>query len=564
VGRTTEGQREVARRERALSANEVQVALCGIFLAALGLRLFLVLALDRTVWGEEPSHLVLAQNFFSGRGYTQYAGIADILVPPGYPLLVGLLEKVVRDWMAASSLWFVLGGTAAILPLFLLGQALYDARSALIACLFFSVSPALVAGTLLSGSLTGPPYLFFLLSGLYFTYRMLSRDRMSDSLLAGLCLSAAYLIQLEGRFYFLVFLAYQLLRLLRGHQTDWRKAGSRLALFVLGFALLALPYLLYLHSVTGKWTFSGHSTQTYAAAKALVHNDPLLYDLEMWGLDPRESEVRYYSSEVMEIPLLTLFFDEPLAFTRDVLANMRRTAQLLSEPEYFGPGLMVLAALGLLAVSWDWRRLAREGFLLLSLLPLSGFWLFYVTRQDLSPALPILFLWAGRGMAYFWRWVERTGKNLRTTRARGSAELWMKSAVLLGVGLVLAARNERLCRNPYPPHIHELKRVAAWVDVNTPPHSVIMTRQPEIAFHANRRWVVLPHAPYPKCLQYARRHGVNYWVLELDVIRTRRPQLIPLLEGRQLPEPLQEIKRIEIPPNKVYVICAMPPGPGSQ
>ncbi len=545
------------RRERTLSPTELRAVLSGIFLLALGLRLLLVLTQDRTVWGDEPAYLDLARNFLSGRGYTHYAGLADVLLPPGYPLLVGLVDGLVQDRMLASSIWFLVGGTAALLPLFLLGRAVYDSRSALLAGLLFAVSPVLAAGTLFGGSLTEPPYWFFLFCGLFFCYQMFERDRWSDSLLAGVCFSAAYLIRLEGRLYFFVFLAYRLLRYLWSSGTNWRRAFGRLALYVLGFGVLAAPYLIYLRSAAGQWTFSGRSTQAYVAAKALMRNDPLLFDLEMWGLDRKGSEVRYYSSDVMEIPLLTLFFEDPVTFTRDILANVRTTCLLLMKTSFFGPVLLLFAALGLVGVSWDWRRVAAEGFLLLGLVPLAGFWLFHVTQRDFSAAVPILALWAGRGIVYFWRWVDRTGKNLRQVRSRGSAERWIKVAVMLLLVVSLLAENYRICRNPYAAHIYELKSVARWIELNTAPHAVIMTRQPEIAFHANRRWVVLPHAPYPKCLEYARSHEVNYWVLESDVIRTRRPHLLPFLEGRRTPEQLEEIKRIEIPPNKSYAIFAM-------
>jgi len=549
----------VPRREYPLSSTELRTALSGVFLIAVGLRLFLILTQDRTVWGDEPAYLILARSFLSGQGYSHYSGLADVYLPPGYPLLVGLANWFVRDWMVASDVWFLVGGAAALLPLFLLGRALYDARTALIAGLIYALSPALAAGTLFGGSLTEPPYLFFLLGGLYFGYQMFERDRWQDSLLAGICFSAAYLIRLEGRLYFFVFLAYRLLRFLWSSETNWRRAFGRLALYALGFGVLAMPYLVYLHSATGEWVLAKRSSQAYVAAKALMRDDLLLYDLEMWGLDPKGQEVRYYSSDGVEIPLLTLFFDDPVEFTKDVFLNAQRTFDLFMQPGFFGSYLMVFVALGLVSVSWDWRRVAGEGFLLLGLLPLAGFWLFNVTPRDVFPALPILALWAGRGLVYFGRWVDRTGKNLRQVRARPTAERWVKALVLLAIAVFLLVMNYRVCRNPYAAHIYELKGVARWIEQNTPPHAVIMTRQPGIAFHAERKWVVLPHAPFPECLQYARSHGVDYWVFESDVIRARRPQLIPLLEGRQVPEELEEIKRIEIPPQKTYAIFAMQP-----
>lgn len=545
------------KKNASLGQAEIRGALAGIFLIAFGLRLVFVMTIDRTVWGDEPSYLWLARNFFSGNGYQHYFGIADTLYPPGFPLLVGLVQGWMPHLAAASSFWYVVAGTATVLPIFLLGKAIYGPAIALLASLLYAISPAMLAGTFFGGTLTEPPYLFFLFSGIYFTHLYFKHDRMRDALLSGLCLGYAYLIRTEGYLCFLLFLLLRLLWLLWDYRTDWRKAYKPLLLFIGGFALFASPYVLYLHSVLGRWTFSGQSTQSYIAAKALLTDDPTRYDLETWGLDPRGREVRIFSQDLPEIPLLTLFFDDPVLFARDLFINAGRSMDLLFAPGFLGALLMLIAIVGLVGVPWDHRRAMGEILLLLSLLPLISYWNYYVLDRHLYPAVPILLFWVARGLVHLSRWIDRTGENLAPLRTRRRPESWLKNTGMLLIVFHLLLVNYRICRDPYAPHIYELKTVARWIYENTLPTAVIMSRQPEIAFHANREWIVFPHAPYPECMKYARSHGADYWVFESDIIRTRRPHLIPYMEARRETEGLEEVYRMEIPPNKTYVVFKM-------
>jgi len=546
----------VKRRQRPIYPSTLKAVLGGIFLIAFGTRLFLVMVSDRTVWGDEPSYLWLADNFLSGKGFTHYQGIPDIMFPPGYPLLVGLARQWTGSLVLASDFWFIAAGTFALIPLLLLGEAIFGWRIALLAGLLYSLSPAMLAGTLFAGTLTEPPYLFFLFSGLYFGYQTLGRDRFLDYFMTGLCFAAAYLIRPEGYLYFLLFFAYRVFRFLYRAEAGGRALG-RLALLAVGFLLLALPYVLYLHSVLGSWTLSGKSTQAYVTAKALVQEDYVKFDLESWGLDWRKKEVRYYSSEVVEIPLLTLFFENPVGFFRDIAINARQSLQHLMATHFFGPYLVLLATLGLFAAPWDRRRAKGEFYLILALLPLAGFWMFHVIERYLYPAVPILLLWASAGMSHLSWWVDRTVGGLWRMRMNRNLEAGIKGLALFALVIFFVGVNYRIWLNPYAPHIYELKSVARWIHENTIASSVIMCRQPEIAYHADRDWVVFPHAPYPECVTYARNHDVDYWIFEGDVIRSRRAHLLPVIEGRwEVPE-LKEVYRMELPPDKVYVIYRM-------
>jgi hypothetical protein len=74
--------------------------------------------------------------------------------------------------------------------------------------------------------------------------------------------------------------------------------------------------------------------------------------------------------------------------------------------------------------------------------------------------------------------------------------------------------------------------VRGWLQNNTAPNAVIMSRQPEVAYQARRRWVAFPHAPYPDCLDYARDRRVDYWNFRNGRRSDGKSHMIPVVEGR--------------------------------
>jgi hypothetical protein len=251
--------------------SELRAFTGGVFLLAFGLRLLLAMTSDRIVWAEEPFYLWMTGNWLNGAGYTVYQGIADIHFPPGFPLLLAFAKFFFHDLSSGILFWYVVAGTATLVPVFLLARELYDDFTALLAGLLYAVSPALLTGMAFDGHPADAPYLFFLMSGCYFLYQVFHRDPLRvDALLAGFSLSIAYLIRNEALLYFLAFLGCWLIQRLVRTEPPWKRVLTRMGLYVGSFVLLATPYVFYLHgqlsarSAEMTWTLSGGSAQSYA------------------------------------------------------------------------------------------------------------------------------------------------------------------------------------------------------------------------------------------------------------------------------------------------------------
>jgi hypothetical protein len=76
---------------------------------------------------------------------------------------------------------------------------------------------------------------------------------------------------------------------------------------------------------------------------------------------------------------------------------------------------------------------------------------------------------------------------------------------------------------------------STWIDSNTPPNAVVMTRNPwEVSFHSERRSVMIPNAEYADIIMTARQYNVTY--LQLDHLGDwkMRPALRDLYEGKEV------------------------------
>ena len=247
-------------------------------------------ALPRVVRWDEAAYQLIARNLLAGRGYFELLGARDLQQPPmvAYLSLLGFTLGLPIHWATSGVVHVLLGGLL-VLPVYGLGHAIYGQRIGLIAGLLVAVFPALAVSPLYWSTMTEPPYLLFVMSGIYATWRA-SRSASGGWGWAagmGLAFGLAYLTRPEALAYLAIMIAY----LVFWRWWDaWsgRRAPARpnnpshrdpsetpevdpasrvpsafgrplllASTAIVVFLLCALPYVVYLHRVTGRWAFSG-------------------------------------------------------------------------------------------------------------------------------------------------------------------------------------------------------------------------------------------------------------------------------------------------------------------
>jgi hypothetical protein len=314
------------------------------------------------------------------------------------------------------------------------------------------------------------------------------------------------------------------------------------AVFV--FLSLAVPYVIYLHRVTGHWAFSGKQGISIGIAWAYVNRSQAMHDQAVASLDSAGREIMWLSPEQFDRGLAGWIAENPRRFIRQVLQNVVDTWQALFHQDLFNPWMLAVIALGLFARPWTRRRARGELLLLLALVPLASTWAFFVLSRFLIIVIPIGLIWAAAGLDHLATWVETSSRNLfcagpvagvascrelRATTGR-ALPLALTIVALLWVGAGVVRREQ-------PAQPWWRVEAAHWLAGHVPPGSPIMTRDSEIPLYAGLPMVAFPNADWPRARAYGLERGAAYLVVDDREIRDIRPQLAPLLDAEN-PQPL--------------------------
>jgi hypothetical protein len=154
--------------------------------------------------------------------------------------------------------------------------------------------------------------------------------------------------------------------------------------------------------------------------------------------------------------------------------------------------------------------------------------------------LPLLLIWTARGLELFSQWLNETAENLLGSLRRWRALLWI-GPVLLVVAFnvwMMPRAWAQIGQGSYRP-AH--KTVGLWLRGVTDRETIVMSRYPAVAFHADTRWVATPNASYEEVLAYAWHKGARYWVIDEAETQTLRKSYEFLITGENTPPELKLI-----------------------
>lgn len=206
---------------------------------------------------------------WSGQGFKDMSGHDQLCFPPAYPAAIGAVARAVHDPFLAGRLMSLLASLGSLVLLHLLARTLFSPTAGLVAAWIFALMQLRISLSTMVWSES--MFAMLVLAGLVLW--VVGRSRAAAGLAAGLALGAASLTRPEGLLVFGVLVLWELAQLVR---RVGQKAASRqsLLLLVAGFAVVSLPYLLYLHSHTGKWQFTAKTAHNWAIASARTEEVP--------------------------------------------------------------------------------------------------------------------------------------------------------------------------------------------------------------------------------------------------------------------------------------------------
>ncbi|MCD6290343.1 MAG: glycosyltransferase family 39 protein [Anaerolineae bacterium] len=510
------------------------------FAVLVGLTMRLIWAgANRVVWGDEPFYLWLGQSWLTGHGY-QFFGYSGTHFSPLFPLFGGGLGLLLGDLERGSLAVYIVTGALLALPLYGIARRVHDERSAIIVGLLAAVYPALTAGVLYWGTMTEPLFLLCAAIGVYGLVWAIQEGRLIAWSVAGVAFGLAYLTRTEGLLYFLVGLAAWVV-LSWGREISLRRWLLGGAVYVILFALVISPYVIYLHRATGVWQLAEEAGATFDTTTGLAYQNPAAFDKATWQLDRSGQEVYLFSSESDRASFWRAVRANPRGFLHRVRRNLQDLRETLFSPKLVPWALVGLVALGLFARSWDRRRLRGEVILLGTLAPSLSFVLFFIQERYLAGMLLPIMLWAAVGTIVLGEWLSGSVEVLHERWGRWSGWRWLPAVLVIlllwGMAPRVAALQQRT-HSFQPAH----KTAGLWLrERGATADDVVMSRYPAIAFYAGTRWAATPAEEWPQVLRYARTHNVDYLVVDEWEVKRLRPQLGFLLDPAKAPPELRHL-----------------------
>jgi hypothetical protein len=472
------------------------------------------------------SFIGLAQNIFS-----EYYGdtFRSLLHHPFYPLLINIFSKFSSYESGGVAVSLILG-SLLVIPVFLLGHRFYGDQVAYISSFLIIFDRTLVNFS--AEILNETTYLFLLFMGICLGWLALERKRLLLYAAASLFLTLSYLTRPEGAAALAILLIWVMVSIKFFHHLPWKRATTALIIMVMIFAITSSPYLVFLHHKLGRWTLSGklYRLQAYGLRdsyqdwQTLTDNGKRVFSEAVY--DPH-SEVAQEIEEKGEPSLLTNIkrgrVEKHLKAALDIMMSMAF------------PWIVALVILGLFRRGWDKVRLGKELYLatFFSFTPFLYSFIFVPNARHLIAVLPIIAIWAGKGIEEFSSWFSESIKKFSY-----HLSLAGEKKAMAAITLIVLLPSILFIFNPR----REMPSMAAkeaglWIKNNLPAKPVIMSTNSRVSYYAESGVPVF--SPYAedlsKTLDYASYNKVEYIIVDEESTSRLTPQLSFLLDESKAP-----------------------------
>ena len=468
------------------------------------------------------TYLQIARNILLGQGLGWQATWAS----PLYSILVAVSAYFsgTYDLLAVASAVSAVLGVLLIPAVYFLAYQVFDRRVAIAAALLATLSPHLI--TIAGSDETEIAYTFFLILALGFFTFAIRHAAWPFALCAGLAFALAYLARSEGflvmTFVLLAVCALQGKALLRSKVTALCVGTALVA------ALAASPYLFFLNKSYGSLVISPKTSYVMIWMKCFTYHDNNYGEEgnpELWGLS--ESGKLHWQEPKGIVDLLRYLGEEPARNGRIYLENLSHElpgrisngSGMERFPQLF-PIYLVMAAFG--SVFLGWGRAGKEKkailcapLLILLVLPVftGGWWKYLVSY------LPIVLVLAVKGSAE----VARLAAWKLGARTSSCVEGALLAALVAGISLhflsafypAAPAATANPLQAKKNSNRQELVKAAQYGrQLLGPGHNYMISWSP-IVYYLEGIWTARPVASAKEQFDYARKHGVEYFVLDV-------------------------------------------------
>ncbi len=511
-----------------------------VFLAALAVRV--AVCRFEIYHPDSCSYLWLSQQIEGGDFFVRYGEEVEYY-QPFYPFLISLAVPDGRDRILGGVIISLLAGAgAAAVAAWMAGRVTCagDSRQKLTA---MAVAGALVAvhplavrysGVVLTESLFS--FLFVLLAALTWAWR--DRNGKWPFLVIGALAGLGYLTRAVG----LLGLPVAVLWAWLGRRGGEGGRGAALragAFLVLGFLVISLPYIAYVRVNLGSWRVTGQEELFLGKIADNVWEDEEQYD---FALTP---DGRRFATEEhgLEAGIFATMWGHRAFMKRLVNGNLENMVRVIA------PGLHLAVLLPFILAGLAGGKRREAAYIVSWWLPfLVVYGVTFSALRYFVPLLPLLLVTAAAGTVNAGRWIcARPARNGRVVP--GIAVSAVIACALCGFLLHRVPRE----RHAEAVRVAPLREMGLRLSGSVREGTRIMDRKPFVPYFAGGEFVGMPYDSVERILGYARHVGVEYLVVDSDIVAAYRPMLSGLLEGSETVSGLMPVMTKELEGRKIVI-----------
>jgi hypothetical protein len=376
---------------------------------------------------------------------------------------------------------------------------------------------------------------------------MIKKSNSIYALFSGLFFALSYLTKPEGFVNLLILVSFAIGYTVFSKKKIKKQIGN-IGFMIAIFFLVSLPYILFLHQHTGKWTLSNKTGYVLAAGRASAGVGG--WEEEYWGLNEEGTERKAIDHDT---GLTEYLLKNPQETYNRILNGLKEEYRILNEALNLNKGVLILALISLIGMIYK-KGKRFYGLLFLSLfVPMILSTISAIVPRYLYTYSVVMILFIAFGCVFTARIVSAFFIKQNSGQAESEAPNTPFLIALFLITLIVIIFPLKKSLKPLPLRAEDpiLLQSADWIKKNLPQRCLIMSRGLKIAYYSDAFWSCLPYGPYKKIITYTRSHNVNYLFLG-PLEWHKRPQLRFLFNpGSGIPEELQLIQVFPIGSKKI-------------
>ncbi|MFC1524210.1 phospholipid carrier-dependent glycosyltransferase [Thermodesulfobacteriota bacterium] len=513
-----------------------------VFLTALAIRELIYVRL----FPDSIMYLTFARNILSGIHNSGDISMMRYFWSPLYSHLVAFFSSTDAtpfELMQTGRQISIITGSLLIFPVYFLGRNLFGRVAAGLAVCILALTPEFIyySGAVLTESLAT----LFIALAMLVLWLAGSSPAEGDkntlrragllALLMGILLGLAFLSRHAVIGFAGVILVWLIYTALMTHRPfNLQKIATyttlKLVCIALGFVLMTLPQVLYLHSQTGEWGLTVSAMGSHIEKRMKEAGGDYRHTEDYEAIQALTPDAAKYVWENDDSPsMLTLIRQNPGNYLKAYFTTLLRGYLPDTYPLPYPYIILFFAAIGLVGL------LMQKKFtgLLFCLWGFGGYYLFlvlYLNMRDryMFPAYPFLLLLAGAGAAMI---AQLLLNQLNRFKKTGWLELAPTVAVFLVLALLLAPASFKLIKiqNQSAQSVVGLNNMGIDLAKRIEKNALIFDRTAHLPYFAGGIFCYLPYAEIDEVVRFARLRGVQYWVISSSYVLRVRPQFRPLL-----------------------------------